>query len=180
IVFIRETACKAVVKTKECRVIGVCFQPVKMTGFIPPKKRNTFSSLRELESMLTKSHSQHVHNILKPRSRATWQRVTWDILATEEFHQLPANQVIELISSDELRVRSEEQLLEHVRLPFCSPEFLVNTVTDNTLVMESLDCRDLVDKAKDYQLLKHSTHKINMSGPRTRPRNVNVREVIYA
>ncbi|PIO68553.1 BTB And Kelch, partial [Teladorsagia circumcincta] len=71
-----------------------------------------------------------------------------DILGTEEFHQLPANQVIELISSDELRVRSEEQLLEHVRLPFCSPKFLVSAVSDNVLVMENLDCRDLVDEAK--------------------------------
>ncbi|KAK6024164.1 BTB And Kelch [Ostertagia ostertagi] len=119
-----------------------------------------------------------------------------DILGTEEFHQLPVDQVIELISSDELRVftavlqwvrfdlRDRKQslfnLLEHVRLPFCNPEFLVSTVSDNALVMENLDCRDLVDEAKNYQLLKVIHKTPNMLGPRTRPRKVKVHELIYA
>ncbi|PIO61675.1 hypothetical protein TELCIR_16794 [Teladorsagia circumcincta] len=40
------------------------------------------------------------------------------------------------------------ELLKRVRLPLRSPEFLVNTVSDNLLISEDVDCRDLVDEAK--------------------------------
>ncbi|KAK6028250.1 BTB And Kelch [Ostertagia ostertagi] len=147
-----------------------------------------------------------------------------DIYYKDDFNQLPFNQIVELISSDELYVRSEEQvftavlqwvrydlrdrkqffsqLLKHVRLPLCSPEFLVNTVSDNVLVNEDVDCRDLVDEAKigdassqgthnlqiviwlvfqNYQLLQLSTHEPpTILSPRTRPRNVTISEIIYA
>ncbi|KAK5970013.1 BACK domain-containing protein [Trichostrongylus colubriformis] len=116
------------------------------------------------------------------------------VLGLEEFHHLPVKQVNELISSDLLLARSEEQvfeavmkwvsfdlttrksllfqLLRHVRLPLCQPKFLVGTVSTNALVMADAACRNLVDEAKNYQLLQLTTPvQPNMQGPRTRPRN---------
>uniref|UniRef100_A0A7I4Z0U0 BTB domain-containing protein n=1 Tax=Haemonchus contortus TaxID=6289 RepID=A0A7I4Z0U0_HAECO len=101
-----------------------------------------------------------------------------DILCTEEFCQLPVSQLVYLISSIERGVSSEEQvffavlkwvefdlssrkqllskLMEHVRLSLCRPEFLVNTVSENKLVMEDAACHKLVDKAKNDLILQLS------------------------
>uniref|UniRef100_A0A7I5E9L0 BTB domain-containing protein n=1 Tax=Haemonchus contortus TaxID=6289 RepID=A0A7I5E9L0_HAECO len=74
-----------------------------------------------------------------------------DIVGTEEFHHLPINRLVQLLSIDELAVTLEEQLLEHAQYLLCRPEFLVNTVSKNALVMEDPTCHNLVDKAKfDY------------------------------
>lgn len=78
------------------------------------------------------------------------------VMESEEFMDLPVNQLIDIISSDELNVRSEEQVfsavmvwvkynaterrpflaqvLEHVRLPLLSPKFLVGTVGSDLLI----------------------------------------------
>ncbi len=42
--------------------------------------------------------------------------------------------------------------MRHVRLPLCKPEFVSETVSKDDLVKLDLECRDLVDEAKDYQL----------------------------
>ncbi|XGW15073.1 hypothetical protein V3C99_000954, partial [Haemonchus contortus] len=73
----------------------------------------------------------------------------------------------------------EVQLLEHVRLPLCRPEFLVNTVSKNALVMTDGTCHNLVDQAKNDLILQFSTLKCpQMKRRRTRGCKV-VTEVIY-
>ncbi|XP_060802015.1 kelch-like protein diablo [Amyelois transitella] len=124
-----------------------------------------------------------------------------EVMESEEFLLLPAAQLIDIVSSDELNVRSEEQtfqavmswvkynvaerrqhlaqVLQHVRLPLLSPKFLVGTVSAELLVRADDACRDLLDEAKNYLLLPQE--RPLMQGPRTRPRKPTRRgEVLFA
>lgn len=113
-----------------------------------------------------------------------------DVVESEEFLLLPMKQLVEILSSDELNVRSEEQvyravmrwihhnlsdrrlhlayLMQHVRLPLLTPKFLVGTVGADILIRSDERCRDLVDEAKNYLLLPQE--RPLMQGPRTKPR----------
>nr|MBE5725388.1 diablo [Cucujiformia]NVI72873.1 diablo [Cucujiformia] len=124
-----------------------------------------------------------------------------EVMDSEEFLLLPVSQLVDIISSDELNVRTEEQVfnaamlwvkynvserrqhlpqvLQHVRLPLLSPKFLVGTVGSDLLVRSDESCRDLVDEAKNYLLLPQE--RPLMQGPRTRPRKPTRRgEVLFA
>ncbi|XP_063839054.1 kelch-like protein diablo [Ostrinia nubilalis] len=124
-----------------------------------------------------------------------------EVMESEEFLLLPAAQLIDIVSSDELNVRSEEQtfqavmswvkynvaerrqhlaqVLQHVRLPLLSPKFLVGTVSSELLIRSDDACRDLLDEAKNYLLLPQE--RPLMQGPRTRPRKPTRRgEVLFA
>ncbi|KAK3593684.1 hypothetical protein CHS0354_013581 [Potamilus streckersoni] len=124
-----------------------------------------------------------------------------DVMESEEFLLLPINQLVDIISSDELNVRSEEQVfsavmgwvkyniqerrtclatvLQHVRLPLMSPKFLVGTVGSDLLIKSDEACRDLVDEAKNYLLLPQE--RPLMQGPRTRSRKpIRCGEVLFA
>ncbi|PIO54301.1 BTB And Kelch, partial [Teladorsagia circumcincta] len=94
-----------------------------------------------------------------------------DLIGTNEFHHLPGDQLIELIASEELEMPSEEQLLKHVRLPLCHPEFLVNISTKELLVKADAECREIVEEAKDCHLRRLSTkEQVHIKGLQTRPR----------
>ena len=124
-----------------------------------------------------------------------------DVMEGEEFLHLPMSQLIEILSSDELNVISEEQVynscmrwirynlaerkdklhkvLQHVRLPLVSARFLVGVVSADLLIKNNDSCRDLVDEAKNYLLLPEQ--RLLMQGPRTRPRQPAKRgEVLFA
>ncbi|XP_041987584.1 kelch-like protein diablo [Aricia agestis] len=124
-----------------------------------------------------------------------------EVMESEEFLLLPAAQLIDIVASDELNVRSEEQtfqavmswvkynvaerrqhlaqVLQHVRLPLLSPKFLVGTVSSELLIRSDDACRDLLDEAKNYLLLPQE--RPLMQGPRTRPRKPTRRgEVLFA
>lgn len=134
-------------------------------------------------------------------------------MSNEEFLLLPTNILIEIISNEELDVKTEEsvfkavmnwvrhdleprqqemakvyspkkvpipfQVLEHVRLPLCTSKFLVNSVSQDPLIRADIKCRDLVDEAKDYQLLP--AERVDHQSARTKPRRpVRVGELLYA
>jgi len=124
-----------------------------------------------------------------------------EVMTSEEFLLLPVGQLCDIISSDELNVRSEEQVfnavmawvkfaiaerrlylsqvLQHVRLPLLNPKFLVGTVGSDLLIKSDESCRDLVDEAKNYLLLPQE--RPLMQGPRTKPRKpIRRGEVLFA
>lgn len=100
-------------------------------------------------------------------------------------------QVINLISSERLSVSSEEkvfecvvawiqceitvrqqflaQLMEHVRLPLLSQEYLVQRVENEPLLKDDLQCKDYLIEALKFHLLK-GEQRSAFKTPRTIPR----------
>ncbi|CAL2029350.1 unnamed protein product [Caenorhabditis brenneri] len=123
------------------------------------------------------------------------------VIGKEEFLLLTVESLTTIIKSDRLNATSEElvfsaviqwvkhdvakrktylsTLLSHVRLPLCTPKFLVSVVSEEVLVKSDPSSRDLVDEAKNYLLLP--VERPNMQGPRTKPRKpLQVAEMMYA
>lgn len=124
-----------------------------------------------------------------------------EVIESEEFLLLPVNQLIDIISSDELNVKCEDQVytaimswvkynvaerrqhlshvLQHVRLSQLKAKFLVGTVGSDLLIKSDEACRDQLDEAKNYLLLPQE--RAQMVGPRFRPRKpVRRGEVLFA
>nr|XP_013797647.1 PREDICTED: kelch-like protein 2 isoform X7 [Apteryx mantelli mantelli] len=98
-----------------------------------------------------------------------------DVVLSEEYLNLGVEQVCSLISSDKLTIVSEEKvfeaviawvnhdkdvrqelmarLMEHVRLPLLSREYLVQRVEEEILVKNSSACKDYLIEAMKYHLL---------------------------
>lgn len=93
----------------------------------------------------------------------------------EEFLSLPVDVFLSLLKQDDLYVEDETDIfhaairwlqyepgrrefaaraLSCVRLPLLRPEFLADVVATHEIVRSDLECRDLVDEAKDYHLLQ--------------------------
>lgn len=114
-----------------------------------------------------------------------------EVVECEEYLTLSPQQVAKLISSDRLTVPSEEkvfecviswvhadvdarqthlaELMEHVRLPLLSQEYLVQRVEEEPLLKSDLKCKDFLIEALKYHLLK-GDQKISFKTPRTKPR----------
>ncbi|XP_063989828.1 ring canal kelch homolog [Diachasmimorpha longicaudata] len=114
-----------------------------------------------------------------------------EVVEGEEFLTLAPEQVAKLICSDRLTVPSEEkvfecviswvhsdmetrqshlaQLMEHVRLPLLSQEYLVQRVEEEPLLKANLQCKDFLIEALKYHLLK-GEQKSLFKTPRTKPR----------
>ncbi|XP_048465841.1 kelch-like protein 20 isoform X1 [Rhincodon typus] len=107
----------------------------------------------------------------------------------EEFLSLSTEKLIEIISSDDLNIPSEEmvfeavvlwlekdhsrkqnfeKILEHIRLPLISPYYIHDIVESLNVIQESLPCQRLISEAKDYLLLQDRRGELQSS--RTRPR----------
>ncbi|EGI68861.1 Ring canal kelch-like protein [Acromyrmex echinatior] len=114
-----------------------------------------------------------------------------EVVDAEEFLTLEPEQVAKLICSDRLMVPSEEKvfecviswvhhdlekrqndlalLMEHVRLPLLSQEYLVQRVEEEPLLKANLQCKDFLIEALKYHLLK-GEQKSLFKTPRTKPR----------
>lgn len=121
------------------------------------------------------------------------------LVESEEFLALSSDAVESLIKHDNLTVPSEEavfeaviswikqdeasrrdflpKMLQYVRLPLLTPRYLTDTVDNEKLIKQSLDCRDLVDEAKKYHLRPDC--RCSMQNSRTKSR-IGQSEVMYA
>nr|CAH7714328.1 unnamed protein product [Callosobruchus chinensis] len=114
-----------------------------------------------------------------------------EVVECEEFLTLSHQHVSKLICSDRLTVPSEEKvfecviawvqhdletrhkhlasLMEHVRLPLMSQDYLVQRVEEEPLLKADIQCKDYLIEALKYHLLKGDT-KTSFRTPRTKPR----------
>lgn len=101
----------------------------------------------------------------------------------EEFSSLPLQCVEELLSRDDLRVSSEEkvfasvmkwvnkcpeqrksnlpELLKKVRMTLLDPRYLKDYVSSERLIQESIQCRDLLDEARNYHFFPDDRITLN-------------------
>ncbi|KAF2883825.1 hypothetical protein ILUMI_22356 [Ignelater luminosus] len=121
-----------------------------------------------------------------------------EISLSEEYLNLPLQEVQNLLTRNELRVESEEQvfeacmrwvkhnesragdlpqLLSQVRLPLLSPLYLTDRVATEELIRTSHQCRDLLDEARVFHLIPERRHLLQSF--RTKPRACEVRGYIY-
>ncbi|XP_076455943.1 kelch-like protein 18 [Babylonia areolata] len=122
------------------------------------------------------------------------------VAATDDFLSLTKEDILDIISRDELNVCSEEEVFEavlewvkhkeerkahipelmvQVRLPLLTPPYLSDRVASENLIKNSLQCRDLLDEARDYLLMPE--RRILMQTFKTRPRCcTDIPGVIYA
>eukprot|EP00795_Rhopilema_esculentum_P013098 gene13098-3885_t len=114
-----------------------------------------------------------------------------EVVTCEEFLQLPAESIIEFISSDKLTVQSEDKvfeaviawvnydiakresslpkLMEYVRLPLLPRDYLIERVETEPLIKRSFACKDFLIEALKYHLVPRFQRNFIQS-PRTRTR----------
>ena len=117
-----------------------------------------------------------------------------DAVKNDEFFTLSADDLVHLLDSGNLNVRSEEDvytavqswllhdpenreeslasLLSHIRLPLLSATFLTQNVESNQYVKRNLDCRDLLDEAKNFHLMPEQFWRLTK--PQFQPRKSTV------
>jgi len=116
-----------------------------------------------------------------------------EVLECDEFYGLTPEQVAQLIASDTITVPSEEKvfesviswinhsteqrsqnlpmLIEHVRLPLLSQDYLIHKVDHEPLLKANDSCKDYIIEAMKYHLLKGDMKlAMSLSSPRTKPR----------
>lgn len=93
---------------------------------------------------------------------------------SEEFLHLNSTELEELIRSNEIEVTNEQtvyncvfkwinfekanreqyisQLLQYVRLPLLSPQFITDVCDEESMIKKSFECRDMLDQAKKFYL----------------------------
>eukprot|EP00102_Acyrthosiphon_pisum_P026849 XP_016664059.1 PREDICTED: ring canal kelch homolog [Acyrthosiphon pisum] len=115
-----------------------------------------------------------------------------DVVEGEEFLSMSYDQMVKLISSEELTAPSEEkifesvirwvkhdlgsrkqilpQLIEHVRLPLTSRDYILEKALDEPVFNSCLECKDYVIEALHFHLLKSDGLITIPHNIRTKPR----------
>uniref|UniRef100_T2MIA6 Kelch-like protein 2 n=1 Tax=Hydra vulgaris TaxID=6087 RepID=T2MIA6_HYDVU len=123
-----------------------------------------------------------------------------EVATSEEFLQLENHQLIDFISSDRLKVSSEENvfesviawisynpsqrdqflpdLMQHVRLPLLARDYLVDRVAAEPLIKKSFACKDFLIEAMKYHLLPRP-QRLFLQTPRTRSRIPGIPKILY-
>ncbi|XP_029344870.1 kelch-like protein 2 isoform X2 [Acyrthosiphon pisum] len=113
---------------------------------------------------------------LLTRSELYFKQHFSDVVEGEEFLSLSRGQIVKLIASDEITAPSEEkicesvirwvkhdldsrkkvlpQLMEHVRLPLTSKDYILKNVVNEPLLINCSECKDYVFEALQFHLLK--------------------------
>lgn len=135
-------------------------------------------------SLFLLSQIHHTFSIL-----SRWIRS--EVIQYDEFLSLTSEQLVSLVRSDHLTVTSEEkvyesviswiqfdvherrkylpQLLEHVRLPLVSQDYLMSRV-ENEPLMKDLNAKDFIIEALKFHLLKGDAKNTLTKTNRTIPR----------
>lgn len=117
-----------------------------------------------------------------------------EVMGSQEFVLLPADEIAKLLASDDLNVSNEEimfqalmlwlrhdlserkrelpHLLSLIKLPLLSPQFIADHVESNTIFREDRVCQELIVEALKYHLLPE--RRSSLQSPRTRPRKSTV------
>uniref|UniRef100_A0A8D0DB84 Kelch-like protein 3 n=1 Tax=Sander lucioperca TaxID=283035 RepID=A0A8D0DB84_SANLU len=133
----------------------------------------------------------HTCTQLLDQSHAYAEQHFTEVVQGEEFLGLSLQQVCSLISSDKLTVSTEEKvfeamiswikhdkparleympkLMEHVRLPLLSRDYLVQIVEEEALIKNNNTCKDFLIEAMKYHLLPADQRHL-IKTDRTRPR----------
>ncbi|XP_029589572.1 kelch-like protein 3 isoform X2 [Salmo trutta] len=133
----------------------------------------------------------HTCTQLLNQSHAYAEQHFSEVMLGEEFMGLSLQQVCSLISSDKLTVSTEEKvfeamvawikhnkearlehmpkLMEHVRLPLLSRDYLVQIVEEEALIKNNNICKDFLIEAMKYHLLPSDQRHL-IKTDRTRPR----------
>jgi len=117
-----------------------------------------------------------------------------EVVKQQEFCLLPPSELGILFASEDVNVANEEamfhalitwaqhdttarkphlaELLEHIRLPLLSAQFLADHVETNTLFREDAACRELIMEALKYHILPE--RRLSLQNNRTKPRKATV------
>lgn len=98
-----------------------------------------------------------------------------EVSESQDFKNLEAHELIKILGKSEIKVSTEEkvyeaamkwvkfdpearitflpEVLRKVRVSYLAPEYLVNVVSNENLIRQSIECRDLLEEAKNHQLL---------------------------
>ena len=135
------------------------------------------------------SEQQDIERLYNAALRVSKSRFN-EVIEEEAFRLMPFEKVYSLISADDLNVDEERvvyeavmkwvnhnqerrkkhlaELLTHVRFPLIPPIYLLEIVAREKILLEDPVCRQMLDDAKDFHILKGSTGAVETSGPSPR------------